>query len=154
MYVFLSFCLTVCDNRPGAYCNLGLTGRGSNGGVFLEAQGRASKKFMNCIPAPWLSFPNFTLSLPQKPISGQFQEIALQPYLPLREVLQQIFISAYARRNRNTPLLEQYPQITSPCRVTYATMNCGHRRRHTRRRLPVALHLHRVPKNVQLYHSL
>jgi len=39
-----SFCLSVCDNRPGVHCNLGLTGGGGTMVVFfLKYRGRASK---------------------------------------------------------------------------------------------------------------
>jgi len=84
-------CFSVSDNRPGASCNLGLTGGGTTEVLFLKHRGGASTKFMKCIPAFWLSTPNLTCNLPQTPKSGQIQEITPQPYLPLRQGLQQMF---------------------------------------------------------------
>jgi len=70
--VCLSVLMSVSDKRPGTHCNLGLTGVG--GAIemfFLKHKERASTKFINFIPTPWINTPN----LPQKPKSGQIREI-------------------------------------------------------------------------------
>jgi len=64
---------------------------GDNGVVFLEAQKEDFQEIYELHSSPWLSTPNPTPDLPQKPKSGQIQEITPQPYLPPREGLQQMF---------------------------------------------------------------
>jgi len=75
MRVAMSVCPFVCqsviiDQKPVVTCVLPV---GNNKDVFLEAQ--VSRKFMNYIPAFWLSTPNATQNLPTKPTLGNFQKV-------------------------------------------------------------------------------
>jgi len=116
----LSFCLSVCDNRPGASCNLGLP-VGEQQRRFCWSTGEGFQKNYELHSGLLAKYPKSHPSLPQKPKSGQFQEIAPQPYLPLKEGLQQMFCRfyAYAGRSTNTPFSRTNPpdNLYSPCNI-------------------------------------